>query len=333
MIDPARDHRAVAIGLPPPRIEWIKGARGGMPKLRASSPTTNIIGLPRLEIAYLRLFNNEHRHVSFVKGAWREFGSVSMLRSAVSMTPKEAQRARRVGFEPLFVTSRQQLEAELSAVGIAPCFGVSRVDAGPNRVMVRDRYGAYPMRSILCANSTWRAAVDRLLDTADLVVLDLSGYTDRRAGTRYELQRVLDRVPAERLIMLADPKSKNKILEEAIADACASVGRLTECRAFTGSTLDRARRPAREDHRSGAKHHDGRARHLAQGDTSADVCGPGTLVQRAADRPRAEHSRARHFDRRCRSVAGVRFVGVAADAVGCAQRPCRSRRRDGADSE
>jgi hypothetical protein len=77
------------------------------------------------------------------------------------------------------------------------------------------------MRSILCANSTWRAAVDRLLDTADLVVLDLSGYTDRRAGTRYELQRVLDRVPAERLIMLADPKSKNKILEEAIADAWA----------------------------------------------------------------------------------------------------------------
>ena len=50
-------------------------------------------------------------------------------------------------------------------------------------------------------------------------MLDLSGYTDRREGTRYELQRVLDRVPAERLILLADPKSKNRILEEAIADA------------------------------------------------------------------------------------------------------------------
>jgi hypothetical protein len=219
MVDPATDTRHVATGVPRPRIQWVGGASGAMPKLRALTPTTNILGWPRLEITYLRLFNNQYRHVSFVKGAWREFGSVSMIRSAVSMTSKEAQRSRRTGIESLFVTTRPQLESELAAVGTAPSFGRGRVDAGPTRVSVRDRYGAYPMRSVLCADSTWRAAVDRLLDTADLVVLDLSGFTDRRAGTRYELQRVLDRVPAERLVFLADPMSKNKILEEAIGDA------------------------------------------------------------------------------------------------------------------
>ena len=221
MIDPTTDHRVLAAGLPPPRIAWVAGPRHGMPKLQTLTPTTNVIGLPRLEITYLRLFNNQYRHVSFVKGAWREFGTVSMLRSAVSMTTKEAQRARASGIESLFVTTRPQLESQLAAVGTAPDYGSSRVDAGPTRVRVRDRYGAYPMRSVLCANATWRAAVDRLIEGADLVVLDLSGYTDRRAGTRYELQRVLDRVPAERLIFLADPMSKNKILEEAISDAWA----------------------------------------------------------------------------------------------------------------
>ncbi len=182
MVDPASDHRAIATGLPPPRIQWIGSARDGIPKLRALTPTTNIIGLPRLEIAYLRLFNNEHRHVSFVKGAWREFGSVSTLRSAVSMTSKEARRSRRAGLESAVRDDEATARGRTRRRGNAPSFGVSRVDAGPTRVRVRDRYGAYPMRSILCANATWRVAVDRLLDTADIVVLDLSGYTDRQQG-------------------------------------------------------------------------------------------------------------------------------------------------------
>ena len=224
MVDPTTEHRVVATGLRAPRIQWVGGARRQEPPLRPLTPTTNIIGGPRMEITYLRLFNNEHRHVSFVKGAWREFGSVRMLRSAVSMTEAEARRARRDGMESLFVTTREQLESALAAVGSTPSFRAHIVDAGPTRVRVRDKYGAYPMCSILCANATWRAAVNRLLDTADLVVLDLSGYMPRHAGTRYELQRVFDRVPAERLILLADPVSKNAILEQAITDAWFGMG-------------------------------------------------------------------------------------------------------------
>jgi len=192
-----------------------------MPKLRRLTTTTNVIGAPRLEITYLRLFDNNVRQVSFVLGAWREFGTVSMLRSAVSTTLRDVKRCRQRGLQSLFVTTRQQLEAELAAVGNTPRRGTSRIQAGPSRIRVRDRYGAYPMRSVLCAQATWRAAVDRLLDAADLVVLDLSSYTDRREGTRYELQRVLDRVPAERLVCLADPVSKAPILEAAIGEAWA----------------------------------------------------------------------------------------------------------------
>ena len=46
-----------------------------------------------------------------------------------------------------------------------------------------------------------------LLDWADLVVLDLSGFTPDNLGVRYELQRVIDKVPIERVILLADRRS------------------------------------------------------------------------------------------------------------------------------
>ena len=58
-----------------------------------------------------------------------------------------------------------------------------------------------------------------LLYRADLVVLDLSGMMPGNAGTRYEIQRVIDRIPIERVIFLADRRSDRDYLHDEIGRA------------------------------------------------------------------------------------------------------------------
>jgi hypothetical protein len=88
---------------------------------------------------------------------------------------------------------------------------------------VRDRYGSYPVRAVLCHGTFSKHAVDVLLDEMDLVVVDLSGYTERNAGTRYEMQRVIDRVPVECVVFLADQHSRKKFLEHELRLAWTSM--------------------------------------------------------------------------------------------------------------
>ena len=58
-----------------------------------------------------------------------------------------------------------------------------------------------------------------MLERVDLVVLDLSGFRPENAGTRYELQRVVDRFPIERVVFLVDPQSNQRFLTTQIQEA------------------------------------------------------------------------------------------------------------------
>lgn len=195
-------------------------------KLRTVTPDRNVVGLPPLRIAYLRLFENQPRACTFVQGAWREFGYVYFLRSAAAVTPAELRGAKRSGnVAGLFVASTDRLDAVLDRTG-EPIAAKGRhkfTQVAARTVRVRDRYGSYPVRGVLCHGTFWKAAVDELLRRVDLVALDLSGYAQKNAGTRHELQRVVDRVPIERAIFLADPYSKRSFLENELQHAWAQM--------------------------------------------------------------------------------------------------------------
>ena len=53
---------------------------------------SNVVGRPPLSILYLRVFENQPRARTFVKGAWREFGYVHLLRSATAVDPAVSGR-------------------------------------------------------------------------------------------------------------------------------------------------------------------------------------------------------------------------------------------------
>jgi hypothetical protein len=213
-----------AAAVPALEVQFVRPAK--LPKVRTKlqrvSPERNIVGRRPLRIAYLRLFENEPRIRTFVEGAWREFGYVVFLRSAASVTPAEYRAARATGgLSSLFISSHEQL--------LAACDGGPRVanpkgryrfkNASGTAIRVRDRYGSYPLTPLLCHGAFWKAAVDDLLARVDLVVLDLSGFRPENAGTRHELQRVVDRFPVERVVMLADPHSNQRFLDVQLHDA------------------------------------------------------------------------------------------------------------------
>lgn len=190
--------------------------------LRQVSREANVIGHACINIAYLRLFDNQPRARTFLESGWREFGYVFLLRSATSVTRREFTRARQTqSLNEMFVHDDETFEATLRLAPTSP-MKKGRVvlpDVAPTRVRVRDRYGSYPVRAVLCHGDYWRRAVDILLGQVHLTVLDLSGFTERNAATAYELQRTIDLVPIERVMLLCDPGSSRRFLRGAVERA------------------------------------------------------------------------------------------------------------------
>lgn len=179
----------------------------------------NIFGRSPWNIAYLRLFDNEKGLQEFLSGGWRECGYVHLIKDADSVSPDEA-RAMADGSE-IFINSRSRLLADLTVRPVQPLAPGSRelVYFSADPVRVSDRYGSYPVRALLCHETFWKSAVDVLLERADLVVLDLHGYHWNNTGTAYELQRVIDRFPIERCVVLAAGSSDTAFVEAQIQQA------------------------------------------------------------------------------------------------------------------
>jgi hypothetical protein len=214
------------------RAEWI-------PRLAISAPVCppldrtlqeitvdrNIFGRRPWNIAYLRLFDNEKGLQEFLAGAWREFGYVHLIKDADSVSPDEAQAMARGS--DVFINSRTRLLEELAARPLQPLspgrHELAYFAADP--VKVSDRYGSYPVRALLCHETFWKSAVDVLLERADLVLIDLHGYHWNNTGTAYELQRVVDRFPIERCVVLAAASSDMAFLEAQIQRAWSQMAR------------------------------------------------------------------------------------------------------------
>jgi hypothetical protein len=174
-----------------------------------------------LDVLYLRLFDNSAGTERFVSAPFRRYSYVYLLRSAQQVDADELESVEESGRPAsIFITTTADLDAALA-----------RAPRGPHqlprqqgiraawRVLRDHEMGMYPVRALLCHDSFWKAAVDILLARMDYVALDLSGYRPEHAGTRYELQRVIDRVPIDRVALLAEASSDQMFLTAQIESA------------------------------------------------------------------------------------------------------------------
>jgi hypothetical protein len=150
-------------------------------------------------------------------------GYVYLLRSADQVPAEELDAAEATGsVASMFIATPAQLDAALADVRV----GRNELPPMPDGLVRKWRWlatslenQAYPQRAFLCHGNFWKTAVDLLLQRMDLVMVDLTGFGLDNTGTAYELQRVIDTFPIERVTLLADRTSDQPFLAAQVRAA------------------------------------------------------------------------------------------------------------------
>ena len=77
----------------------------------------------------------------------------------------------------------------------------------------------FPVNSMQCANATWKEALQHLLDRADVVIMDLASLSEQNRGVAYELGKLVDEIPFNRVVLLFDDSTDLTVLKDILAQA------------------------------------------------------------------------------------------------------------------
>ncbi len=69
---------------------------------------------------------------------------------------------------------------------------------------------------LYCGNDTWRDAVRALMARSELAAMDLRGFGPEKQGCVFELQALLDLVPAQRIALLVDASTRMEFLHDTV---------------------------------------------------------------------------------------------------------------------
>jgi len=155
-----------------------------------------------LNLLTLRVFSSPSlRDFTLMTDRWRWLGPMQRLdgsdTAGSSMRDVVAYLRGRV--EDVIVEDEDELTEALAAFGNAP-----------------DGQLRYPLNSIQCNDVTWKQALQALLDEADAVVMDLSGFNEERRGCAYEIGKLIEQIPFRRFILLVNEDTDMTYLRRAL---------------------------------------------------------------------------------------------------------------------
>ncbi len=104
----------------------------------------------------------------------------------------------------------------------------------------------YRINEVFCGDDAWREAVRRLMQSSDLVVMDLRGFTPSNQGCVFELQSLIDRVPVEKIVLLVDATADVAFLRRTLNDCWHKMAEASPNRSSSAAVtlLDVGRRDA-----------------------------------------------------------------------------------------
>ncbi len=78
-------------------------------------------------------------------------------------------------------------------------------------------FGSYSRNnSIQCTDAVWRDALDALVDTTDLVMMDLTRFGPQNQGCAYELDLLIDRLSTHRFVLIVDGTTDVELLQRVL---------------------------------------------------------------------------------------------------------------------
>jgi hypothetical protein len=90
---------------------------------------------------------------------------------------------------------------------------VGRLDELP------DPDGRFRVNKLFCHDDTWRSTLQGLLDTSDVVLMDLRSFSAQNAGCIFELEQLVSRVPTDRIVLVCDGSTDLGLLEDTLGNA------------------------------------------------------------------------------------------------------------------
>lgn len=84
----------------------------------------------------------------------------------------------------------------------------------------RDSDGRFRINDFFCHADTWQSVLKKLVNSTDVVLMDLRSFSESNAGCVYEIVELLNTVPLRRLIFVVDDSTDNAFLKETLAQGC-----------------------------------------------------------------------------------------------------------------
>lgn len=164
---------------------------------------------PIKHLLLLRVFGRDRHALGLLESlrdTWRLFGSVDLISgtdlAGWIITPEMFEAYLRGRVKNLFLKSPAEVDEALA-----------RLD----RCIAID--GRYPINELRCFVNTWRYAVERLTPLADVVLMDLRGFSESHLGCVFELTQLLSLVPLERILLLADHHTDLESMQRVVREA------------------------------------------------------------------------------------------------------------------
>lgn len=139
---------------------------------------------------------------------WKYFGSRSQLDGpdTVGHKVKDVINYFRGKIQDSIVSDDAQLEKTLNSFKY-----------GANKSL---RFGVNDMQ---CTNATWKKAIQAMFKKADVVVMDMSAISQQNKGIAYELGKVINEFPLQRVVMLIDHNTDESALNELLTQVCSNI--------------------------------------------------------------------------------------------------------------
>ena len=163
---------------------------------------------PKKRLLLLRVFGYQARTETLfdrVAQQWRFHGPVQMI-AGVDL----AMRTADPGDMLAFVGGR--LDERYVATPREAGHRVGGLD------MQRDPDGRFRVNEVFCHDDTWRSTLQALLDTTDIVLMDLRSFSSANAGCVFELEQLVSRLPPEKIVFVYDQTTDLRLLGTCLAD-------------------------------------------------------------------------------------------------------------------